>query len=203
MRFKSHHSGERLNLFCEFAVTSPMQYRCQRHTATPPPKNHSNAIASSLSIVEEFAVKLPLQYLARHAALRSPYNCHRRQSLSSLLRSSPLAPTLQAVTLSIVEEFTVMLPLQYHCQRHTATPPPNSHSIAIASSLSIVKEFAVTSPLQYLAPHATLRLPWNCHRRQSLSPSLRSLPLASPLQAVTALSIVEDFAVTLPLQYCC
>ncbi len=128
---------------------------------------------------------------------------------------------LQAVTLSIVEDFTVTSPLQYHCQRNTALPPPKSHSIAIASSLSIVEEFAITSPLQYLARHAALRLPYNHHRRQSLSPSLRSSPscchckfavnttpphclefsITLPLQAVS-LSIVKEFAVTFPLQYC-
>jgi hypothetical protein len=148
-----------LSIMEEFAVTSLMQYRRQRHTATPPPKSHSIAIASSLSIAEEFAITSPLQYLACHAALRLPYNCHCRQSLSSSLRSLPLASTSQAVTLSIVEEFAITLPLQYRCQRHTATLPPNSHSIAITSSLSIVKEFAITVPLQYLARHAALRSP--------------------------------------------
>jgi hypothetical protein len=148
-----------LSIVKEFTVTLLMRYRRQRHTATLRPNSHSIGIASSLSIVEEFAVTLPLQYLAHHAALRLPYNCHCRQSLSSLLRNSPLASTLQAVTLSIVEEFAVMSPLQYHWQRHTTMPPPNSHSIAIASSLSIVEEFAVLLPLQYLAHHANLRLP--------------------------------------------
>jgi hypothetical protein len=127
-----------LSIIEEFAFTLLMQYRCQCHTATSPSKSHSIAIASSLSIVKEFAVTLPFQYLACHVALRLPYNCHRRQSLSSLSRSLPLASTLQAVTLSIVEEFAVTLPLQYCCQCHTAMLPPNSHSIAIASSLSIV-----------------------------------------------------------------
>jgi hypothetical protein len=71
----------------------------------------------------------------------------------------PLASPLQAVTLSIVKDFAIILPLQYRCQCHTATLPPKSHSIAIASSLSIVEEFAITLPLKYLAPHAALRLP--------------------------------------------
>ncbi len=148
-----------LSIVKELAITSLMQYCCRCHAATPPPKSHSIAIASSLSIIEEFAVTSPLQYLAHHAALRLPYNCHCRQSLSSLSRSLPLASTSQAVTLSIIEVSAIMSPLQYCRQCHTATPPPNNHSIAIASSLSIVEEFAVTLPLQYLARHATLRLP--------------------------------------------
>ncbi len=191
MPFRSHHSGERLNLFFpQFWFANIYKFISS--------SNIDHALQFSIA---ENSDMLPLGHMERGSTffVSLPSRC----PCSILVNATPpghlqfaIALPLQAVTLSIVEEFAVTSLTQYRPQCHTATLPPKSHSIAIVSSLSIIEEFAVTLPLQYLASHAALRLPYNRHCKKSLSSLSRSSPLASTLQAVT-LSIVEEFSIAL------